>query len=100
MTGQKVLSRLSEINFASQSLDDSITSVGVSPEASQVQLDVLRAELVQREKEVAALKQEQLLWQQEKEKEMPSLKDKLNVSEVCTCTMVVTIQPIRLLTSG
>ncbi len=69
--------------FPMQSLDDSVVSVGVSPVAGPVQLEGLRAELTERDKEVATLKQEQLLWQQEKEQELSSMKDKLTVSEVC-----------------
>ena len=71
-----------------QSFDVSISSISGAGEATQEQLDALRAELAERD---ATLEEERLSWQQERAgqlQEMASLKDKLNVSEVCVVCML------------
>ena len=75
-----------------QSFDVSMSSIGGAGEATQEQLDTLRAELAERDASVAALEEERSSWQQERAgqlQEMASLKDKLNVSEVCVVCMCI-----------
>ena len=85
-----------------QSLDESVSTGTLSPPAPVIadhtpkEVESLQAELAAKEQELARLKEE--VWQgrvegEDLRAEMATLKDKLNVSEVCFVMRVLTHPP-------